>query len=347
MASPRPVRVAVIGCGLIAQRSHFPAYAAAPEAEIAAVVSLSAEEAQDAVNNFGAKRILPSWEAAIADPDVDAVDVCTPNYLHAPIAIAAARAGKHVFVEKPMATRLDDANAMVAAARESGVYLTVGHNLRFAPIFQTMRQAMRDGVIGRPFAARGVYMHAGPDESWGSSSQWFWDEATAGGGALLDMGIHMIDVMRWIIGRPVLEVSAMISRHLKPTFADDTAFVLMRFEGDLVASVQAAWSARPTSDRELVIHGEEGNIAMGRTTGEPLVYNVRGEGHPNKIVPEIPATTDPDTPYLDFVRAIQQGREPWVTGEDGRDSLAIAVAAYESARIGRTVSVPLSANIPA
>jgi len=340
MTSPRPVRVAVIGCGLIAQRSHFPAYAAAPEAEIAGVVSLIPEEAQNAVAHFGAQRILRSWEAAVADPDVDAIDICTPNYLHAPIAIAAARAGKHVCVEKPMATRLEDANAMVAAARENGVYLTVGHNLRFAPIFQTMRKAMQDGVIGRPFAARGVYMHAGPDESWGSTAQWFWDEATAGGGALLDMGIHMIDVMRWIIGRRVVEVSAMLSRHLKPTFADDTAFVLMRFDGDLVASVQAAWSARPSSDRELVIHGEEGNIAMGRSSGEPLVYNVRGADRPSRIVPDIPKTTDPDTPYLDFVRAIQQGREPQVTGEDGRDSLAIALAAYESARTGHTVQVP-------
>lgn len=340
MTNPSPVRVAVVGCGLIAQRSHFPAYAAAPEAEIAAVVSLNPVEAQNAERNFGAKRSLPSWEAAVADPEIDAIDICTPNYLHAPIAIAAARAGKHVFVEKPMATKLEDANAMVAAARENGVYLTVGHNLRFAPIFQTMRSALQDGVIGRPFAARGVYMHAGPDESWGSTSQWFWDEATAGGGALLDMGIHMIDVMRWIIDRPVLEVSAMLARHLKPTFADDTAFVLMRFQGDLVASVQAAWSARPTSDRELVIHGEDGNIAMGRSSRDPLVYNIRGEGRPTKVVPEVPATVDPDTPYLDFVRAIQQGREPRVTGEDGRDSLAIALAGYESARTGHRVTVP-------
>lgn len=337
MTDPRPVRVAVIGCGLIAQRSHFPAYAAAPEADIAGVVSLDAAEAENAVANFGAKRILPSWEAAVADPEIDAIDICTPNYLHAPIAIAAARAGKHVFVEKPMATRLEDANAMVAAARENGVHLTVGHNLRFAPVFQAMRAAMQEQVIGRPFGARAVYMHAGPDEAWGSSSQWFWDEKMAGGGALLDMGIHIIDAIRWIIGRPVIEVSAMTSRQLKPTFADDMSFALLRFEGDVIASVQAAWSARPSSDRELVIHGEEGNIAMGRSSRDPLVFNLRTEGRPSRVVPEVPATADPDSPYLDFVRSIQRGVEPLVTGEESRDSLAVVLAAYESASTGRVV----------
>jgi predicted dehydrogenase len=342
MMNPPPVRIGVIGCGLIAQRSHFPAYAAAPEASIEAVVSLDSAEAEDAVARFGAKRILPSWEAAVADPGIDAIDICTPNYLHAPIAIAAARAGKHVFVEKPMATRLEDADEMVQAARENGVHLTVGHNLRFAPIFQTMHEAMQEHIIGRPFAARAVYMHAGPDEAWGSASPWFWDATMAGGGALLDMGIHIIDALRWIIGRRVLEVSAMTSRQVKPTFADDTAFVLLRFEDDVVASVQAAWSARPTSDRELVIHGEEGNIAMGRSSGEPLVYNLRTEGRPARVVPDIPAAADPDTPYLDFVRSIQQGLEPAVPGEEGRDSLAIVLAAYESARSGHTVRVERS-----
>jgi len=337
MTGPRPVRVAVIGCGLIAQRSHLPSYAAAPEADLAAVVSGRRERAEAAAREFGAARVLSSWEAAVADPGIDAIDICTPNALHAPIAIAAARAGKHVLVEKPMATSLAEADAMVAAAREANVTLMVAHNLRFVPIYQVIERAMRDGVIGRPFAARGMFMHAGPDEFWGATSDWFWQEANAGGGSLLDMGIHMIDLLRWMIGRRVIEVSAMIARVLKPTFADDNAFVLMRFEGDVLASVQSSWTARPAPDRQITIHGENGNIAMGRSTGEPLAVHLQAGTEASTIIPPIPAASAIGDPFVHFVRSIQQGTEPLVTGEDGRDSLAIALAAYESARTGHVV----------
>src|SRR5215207_3587758 len=110
-----PVRIAVIGAGLVARRSHLPAYAASEEAEAVAVVSGSLETAQVVAGEFGIARVLPSWEAAVADPAIDAVDICTPNALHAPIAIAAARAGKHVLVEKPMALTVGEADAMIAA----------------------------------------------------------------------------------------------------------------------------------------------------------------------------------------------------------------------------------------
>ncbi len=337
MREQRRVRVAVIGCGLIARRSHLPAYVAASEAELAAVVSRHRETAEAVAREFGNPRVFDSWQEAVDAPDIDAIDICTPNALHASIAIAAAKAGKHVLVEKPMATSLQDADAMVAAAREAGVVLMVAHNLRFVPIYQAMQKAIAEGAIGRPFSARGVFMHAGPDEFWGATSDWFWEQGQAGGGSLLDMGIHMIDLLRWMIGRPVREVSAMTARVLKPTFADDNAIVLMRFDGDVLASVQASWSARPFPDRQITIHGELGHIAMGRSAEEPLVINLQeGEGS-RKVIPAIlPASTVGD-PFVNFVRSIRDGVEPFVNGEDGRASLAVALAGYESAESGRVV----------
>jgi predicted dehydrogenase len=303
------------------------------------VVSGHRAHAESAARDFGAERVLASWEEAVADPGIDAIDICTPNALHAPIAIAAARAGKHVIVEKPMATSLAEADAMVRAAREAGITLMVAHNLRFAPIFQVIERGMRDGVVGRPFTARGMFMHAGPDEFWGATSDWFWQEDSAGGGSLLDMGIHMIDLLRWMIGRPVVEVSAMTSRAVKPTFADDNAFVLMRFEGDVLASVQSSWSARPIPDRQIAIYGEKGNIMMGRSAAEPLAFHLQTDGDPATVIPDIPASSPIGDPFVHFVRSIQQGVEPLVTGEEGRTSLAIALAAYESARSGHVVSL--------
>lgn len=177
----QPVRVALIGCGLVAQRSHLPAYAACPGAELVAVASGHLESARAAAAEFGVPRVLGRWEDVIADPAIDAVDICTPNTLHAPIAIAAARAGKHVLVEKPMATTLAGADAMLAAAEETGVTLMVAHNLRFAPVYETVKRILSEGVIGRVFSAGGIFMHAGPDEFWGATSDWFWREELAGG----------------------------------------------------------------------------------------------------------------------------------------------------------------------
>lgn len=339
MPEPAPIRVAVIGCGLVAQRSHLPAYVAAPEAELAAVVSGHRETAETVAAQFGHPRVHGSWQEAVADPDVDAIDICTPNSLHAPIAIAAARAGKHVIVEKPMATTLADADAMVGAAREAGVTLMVAHNLRFVPIYQAIQKAMAEGTIGAPFSARGIFMHAGPEEFWGATSSWFWQEQDAGGGSLLDMGIHMIDLLRWIIGRPVLEVTAMTSRVSRPTFADDNAMLVMRMEGDVLASVQSSWSARPFPDRQIAIHGELGHIAMGRSAEEPLVINLKeGEGS-RKVIPEVLATSPVGDPFASFVRSIQAGIEPPVTGEDGRETLAVALAAYQSAHTGQVAQL--------
>jgi predicted dehydrogenase len=339
MSDKRPVRVAVIGAGLIAQRAHLPAYAAAPEAELAAIVSGHRATAEAAAAQFGNPRVLDSWEEAVADPDIDAVDICTPNALHAAIAIAAARAGKHVLVEKPMATSLAEADAMVAAARDAGVLLAVAHNLRFVPIYAAMQQLLAEGAIGRIFSARGMFMHAGPDEFWGATSDWFWDQSQAGGGSLLDMGIHMIDLLRWMVGQPVVEVTAMTARVLKPTFADDNAMVLMRFTGDILASVQSSWSARPVPDRQIAIHGELGNLMMGRSPEEPLVLNLQDGAGARKVLPPIPAANPLGDPFVNFVRAIRGEAEPLVTGEDGRTSLAIALAAYDSASTGRVVRV--------
>lgn len=336
----RPVQVAVIGAGLVAQRSHLPAYAASEEAEIAAIVSGRVETAEGAAKEFGAQRVLRRWEEAVADPGIDAVDICTPNALHAPIAIAAARAGKHILVEKPMAMTVAEADAMIDAARRTGVLLMVAHNLRFVPIYETIRRIMEEGTIGRPLAVRAVFMHAGPDEFWGATSDWFWKPEMAGGGSMLDMGIHMIDLVRWFIGRPVLEVAAMTARSVKPTFADDNAIALLRFEGDTLASVQSSWSARPFPDRGITIHGEAGHLVMGRSAEEPLVVNILGGEGGQRIAPEIPSMSERGNPFVHFVRCIRDGTPPLTSGEEGRASLAVALAAYEAAQSGRTVVGP-------
>ena len=340
--SAAPTRIGVIGCGLIARRTHLPAYAASDDAELVAVCSGSRASAESAAAEFGVRRVHDDWRALIADPEIDAVDICAPNVLHAPIAIAASWAGKHVLVEKPMALSLAEADAMIAAAREAGRVLMVAHNLRYQPVYEAIKRIVADGLIGRPLAARGVFMHAGPDEFWGATSDWFWQEQTAGGGALLDMGIHMIDLLRWFIDEPVVEVEAMTARLAKPTFADDNAFVLLRFAGGAIVSMQASWTARPFPDREVVIHGERGHVALGRAQGEPPTLHVQDAGPESarKVDVALPAVSALVNPFVHFLRVVREGVPPLTSGEEGRATLAVTLAAYEAARSGRKVVLP-------
>jgi UDP-N-acetylglucosamine 3-dehydrogenase len=333
------VRIGLVGPGLIARRAHLPAHLANADAVVAAIAAGRRERAEAVAAEFGVPRVYDDWRELIAARDIDAVDICAPNHLHAEIAVAAAAAGKHVLVEKPMAVSLAEADGMIAAADRAGVVLMVAHNLRFAPLYREVKRLLDEGAIGRLLAARGFFMHAGPDEFWGAESDWFWDAGRAGGGSLLDMGIHMVDLMRWYVGEAVTEVSAMTSRMLKPSPFEDNAVVLMRFEGGLVASVQSSWSARPQPDRGLTIHGEEGYIAAGRSPSEPLVLHVRQGGGEDRILLPVPAAADAENPFAHFVRCVQTGARPLTGGAEGRASLEVVLAAYRAERIGRFVSL--------
>lgn len=337
--SRRGLRVGLVGAGLIARRAHLPAFSVSSDAEVVAVASGRLASAQTAAEEFSIPRAYETWQELIDDPDIDAVDICALNSLHAPIAIAAAHAGKHVLVEKPMAVSVEEADAMVAAADRAGVVLMVAHNLRFVPVFEKLHELIGHGSLGPIQTARGVFMHAGPDESWGATSDWFWREETAGGGALLDLGIHMIDLLRWVIGRPARQVSAMVSRLAKPTFAEDNAIVLVRFEGDVLASIQASWTARPFPDNQVTIQCEEGRVIVGRSSTEPItVYRGTGDGV-EKQTPEVAANSKHGDLFQHFVKVVSEGTRPLIDGREGRDSLALALAAYESAKSGR-LAVP-------
>ncbi|HXH22562.1 MAG TPA: Gfo/Idh/MocA family oxidoreductase [Dehalococcoidia bacterium] len=333
-----PLRIGVIGAGLIATRAHLPAYAACEDARVVAIASGRVDRARETAAQFGVPRIHERWQDLIADPAVDAVDICAPNHLHAEMAVAAARAGKHVLVEKPMALSLAEADAMIEAAGATGVTLMVAHNLRFVPVYRQVKRVIADGEIGRPLAARGVFMHAGPDEFWGAESDWFWDER-AGGGSLLDMGVHMIDLMRWFFDEPVIEVMAMTSRILRPTPFDDNAIVLMRFAGGAIASVQSSWSARPEPDRQVTVHGEKGYVAMGRTPAEPLYAKVKEGDSVRHYVPDAPLPGLDQNPIAHFVRCVLSRETPLTSGKEGRRTLAVTLAAYQSARSGQSVKL--------
>lgn len=318
------VRIAVVGCGAIARRAHLPALKRAG-AEVVAFASRTPASARAAADEWGGGEVTEDWRSAVSRDDVDAVDICTPNRLHVEMAVAAAEAGKHVLVEKPLACTVEEADRMVAAAEAAGVLLMPAHNLRFAPPFVAIREAVRSGRIGAPVAVRSAFGHGGP-EGWAPDALWFRDAEQSGGGALLDLGVHMADLIRAVVGDEVTHVAAVV-RGGAPG-VEDAGTALLRFAGGATGTMHASWEARPGPDLQLTVSGTEGTVHIdGRTA--PTLLPATGEAE----ALEVPGQAD--DPYAAFVQAVTTGTAPSVTAGDGRAAVAIIDAAYRAASSGR------------
>lgn len=194
------IGVGVIGCGMISRRRYLPEIAADAGAVVRAVTDVSEERSREVASQYGAAA-EPDWQSLLARADIDAVVVAVPNHLHFAIARAALQAGKHLLLEKPMAESLDQADELLALAAHGGLTLMMALNQRFMPLHQAVKAALAAGTIGRVKTFSVVYGHAGP-ESWSPPASWFYNREQAFAGALLDLGIHKIDLLLWLLESP-------------------------------------------------------------------------------------------------------------------------------------------------
>ncbi|HZQ26241.1 MAG TPA: Gfo/Idh/MocA family oxidoreductase [Acidimicrobiales bacterium] len=327
------VRVAVVGCGSIARRAHLPGLRQAG-ADVVAFASRSRASAMAAAAEWGSGEVVDEWQDAVTRSDVDAVAVCTPNRLHAEIAVAAARAGKHVLVEKPMGCTVEECDRMMAAASATGVVLVPAQNMRFVPPFVAVRDAVAAGRIGTATGFRAALGHGGP-ESWGPASSWFRDAESAGGGALLDLGVHVVDVVRSVLADDVVEVTAFLQplRGTPGPGVEDEGMALLRLRGGAVGSVHASWAIRSGRDYLLSVFGTEAALHLDTRT-PPTLFTAAGEAEP------LPVPDDAGDPYRAFVQAVTTGTPPPVTAADGRAAVAAVCAAYQSAATGKAIALP-------
>jgi UDP-N-acetylglucosamine 3-dehydrogenase len=327
-----PLRVGVLTCGAIVTKGHLPGLSALGRdvVDVVAFQSRTAATASAARDQWGSGDVVADWRDVLARDDVDAVDICAPNALHAALAIAAAEAGKHVLVEKPMATTVDDADAMVSAAEQAGVVLMAAHNLRFAAPYAAAARAVADGRIGAVTGVRVAMGHGGP-EGWTRDAGWFRDRELSGGGALIDLGIHVADLLRSVTGDEVEEVSAFVRRPT-PDAVEESGVVSFVLRGGGQGTLSAGWNVRGTADHQLLVHGTDGTLTVER--GQAVV---RPAGGGEKVVVEPPQPA-PDL-LADFVAACRDGATPVVGPQDGRQALAIIEAAYRSAAEHRAVTV--------
>jgi UDP-N-acetylglucosamine 3-dehydrogenase len=328
------LRVGVIGCGSIAKYRHLPEYAANKNVEIVAVCDLIEERVNEFAEQYDAKAYT-NYEELLQSGTVDAVSVCLPNYLHAPVSIAALDQGLHVLCEKPMATSQEEADAMIEAAKRNGKKLMIGHNQRFVTSHQKAKQLIANGEIGKVYSFRTAFGHPGP-EGWSVDGResWFFEKEKAFIGAMGDLGVHKSDLLRYILGEEITEVGAFVVTNAKAdTDVDDNAVCVVKTETGIIGTLAASWAYKK-EDNSTVIYGEKGvlrlednptySLVAQYATGEVVNYEL------GKIASNDEGGQNNTHVIEEFVESILTDREPIVNGEEGMKSLAVILAALKS-----------------
>lgn len=332
---PRIIGWGLIGASTIAKEWMVGAIRAQPGNEVVAVMSSDPARGREFAAANGIAASHTDLSALLADPKVNAVYISTTNELHLPQTLAAAKAGKHVLSEKPLALTLKDARAMVDACKRAGVVMGTNHHLRNAATHRKIRELVRGGAIGKPLYARVFHAVYLPPHLQG----WRLTTPSAGGGLILDITVHDADTLRFVLDAEPVEVSA-IAQQAGMTSAgmEDGVMAVIRFDNDVLAQLHDAFTVKHAGTG-LEVHGTEGsiigrNIMSQRPAGEVLLRNAAGETnfaleHENLYARGLEA----------FVDAIEGRGKPSASGEDGLRSLATALAVLESSRTGQRVPV--------
>src|SRR5258708_2240848 len=259
------IKIAISGAGAIAERAHIPALMSVADAQIVAIQSRTIEKADrvaDAIwpHDEGRPRTYTDFDAMLARERPDAVCVFTPNHLHCEFTVKALAAGAHVLVEKPMAPTVGAARAMVDAAAKAGRVLMVAMQRRFGGLELAIKSAVSSGAIGKPHFIRARLSHGGP-ESWAPGQKWFTTASEAGGGAMLDLGVHVADLAIWIMGE-IDSVSGQVGTVAKEIEVEDTGAMILHFKSGALGIVEASWSSQPPLSA-MEIYGTAGRVMAG------------------------------------------------------------------------------------
>ncbi|WP_010677092.1 Gfo/Idh/MocA family protein [Bacillus timonensis] len=337
------LRVAVIGCGSIAQYRHLPEYKGNQHVEIVAVCDINEARANETAEKYGAQAYT-SYEELLTNVQVDIVSVCTPNYLHAPVSIAALNAGNHVLCEKPMATSNDEAKAMIEAAKNNEKKLMIAHNQRFVASHKKARQLIENGELGKIYSFRTAFGHGGP-EGWSidGKDSWFFEKEKAFVGAMGDLGVHKSDLLRYILGEEIVEVGAFVETNAKDfSNVDDNAVCVLKTETGIIGTLAASWGYSK-EDNSTIIYGGKGVMRLeDNPTYSMVIQYANGEVAKyelGKIQSNDEGGQNTSFVIDHFVESVLQDQEPLVTGEEGMKSLQVILAALQSSETKQIVKI--------
>jgi predicted dehydrogenase len=334
----RELKVGVVGCGSIARRMHLPAWANMPNVEISALCDCDEKCLRQMSEQFGVRRAFADFEDMLLCDDLDVIDICTPNFLHMPQAVAALEAGKHVMVEKPLARNFQEAVKIVKAARKNDRKLTVAFPLRFRFEGATLKKYIDAGELGDIY-----YVHARALRRRGVPSRGvFTDKKKQGGGPLIDLGVHYIDLMLWLMGhpKPVSATGTVYTKlanregspHLEDYTVEDLASGFVRFDNGASMVIETSFAANVEKDTlGATILGDQGGA-----TFPPLTIYKEECGALVDLTPIPPPPANSHEPIArSLIDSIRNGGTPAVTGEEALIVMKIVDAIYMSAETGR------------
>ncbi|NPV08317.1 MAG: Gfo/Idh/MocA family oxidoreductase [Anaerolineae bacterium] len=347
------VRFGIIGCGEIGQSLggtdtysgigafHARYIAETDGAELVAVADIKERNARALSEQYGLRRYYTDYHDLLARPDVDVVNICTPSGTHGEIAVAAARAGKHVIVEKPMEVTLEKADAIIAECARAGVKLQVVMPHRFGKGMRKARAALESGELGKVILGNAVCRRYRTQEYYTDSS-WRGTWAFDGGGALMNQGIHIIDSFLYLVGDASSVYGRMETLGHAGIEVEDTAVAVVKLRSGALGMIEGTTCAYPDFGDRIEIHAEKGTMVLEGlpprlVVWEPMDWTKRldlsqfeedqREYYGHKYIIE------------DMVGAIVDDRQPQVHGQEGRRALELICAIYDSARKGREVDV--------
>jgi len=339
------VRVAMLGTGFIAE-FRAQVYARLQGVEVVAVLGRDAAKTAAFASRVGIGHAATSWEQLLSGPDFDAVDLCVPNNRHREYALLAASAGKHILCEKPLGMNEAEALDMLAAVERAGVIHAYGENMLHAPDFREILDIVAAGTIGKPLWVRGREAHFGPH------SPWFWKKDQSGGGAMIDMGCHLIAVFNHLLGEQPTSVLCHAPTLHHDTDCEDIALALLKYPSGTLGQCEASWLQRGGMQVTLEVSGTEGMVTYDRSgLSQPIKVFAR-----NQVQRYFSEKVEHDRGWLfptvdeywrygyydqirDFVECIQTGRKPKLGFAEGVAVNRIMDAAYASGRSGTWQSI--------
>ncbi len=350
----KKMRLGVVGTGNIFRYVHLQPLLDHPEIEIVALCDINKERAEEIAREHGIEHVYTDYNELLKRDDLDAIDICTPNLLHSKVAIAALEAGLHVFCEKPDAVSPEEAQKMADAAKASGKVMMTMRNNRFTPASQYLKAIIADGQMGELYTGRCGWVRRRGIPGKGG---WFTTKELSGGGPLIDLGVHFIDLTVWLMGnpKPVAVTGATYCKFADNDIADsvhssfgekqedgtfdveDLATGFIRFENGATPQIEFSWASNIGEEMNFIeMRGTKAGFSLKKDQLE--IYS-EAAGQLTDIKPVLNGTaSSPHGEHLKhFVDVVQKRAEPIITPEHGVDMIKILAAIYKSAETGREV----------
>ena len=333
---------AIVGCGFIAKK-HAKAIQEVENANLVAVSDKLTTAMEPYVEEYGVAA-YEELDQMLLREDIDVVSVCTPTGLHAPLAIKVANAKKHVILEKPIAMTLEETDKIIEACNRNEVKLSIVHPNRFRPVVMELRKILDQKLLGK-------ISHANAIVNWNRNQEYYDQALWRGtkefdGGALMNQAIHNLDLLLWFMGKPE-QIFSMEATRLRKIEAEDVSTGVIKFKSGALGLVEASTTAYGQNFEEsITLFGEKGTVKIG---GKNAIYfeHLEIEGMNEDKINEVKEKIKEDPFGIpghqciidDMVKAIEEDRQPAVSGEEGRKSLDLVLAFYESAKINQPIQL--------